>query len=450
MKIKLPIENDKDLDAFITHVLGLKIPKTRVCEGHFSPWDALVHAFFAKSPISIWLSSRGFGGKSYLLAILAVCEAVALGGDVSILGGSYQQSLHVRRYVERFLQRPDLRGWANVLTEGRVRLHNDAEITALAASQTSVRGPHPQRLRMDEIDEMPLDILDAALGQPMGKDGCPAQVVLSSTWQYPDASMAEVLKRAGERGWSVFQWCYKETLKPHGWLNPGEVERKRETVSQNMWTVEYDLQQPSSENRAIFPEAVEAMFKRELGIFEGYPGQVIEIEPPIAGASYVHGADLARKRDFTVLITLRTDIKPLKIVSFMRLNRLPWSVMMEKVNKIVERYPGQLAYDQTGVGDVAGEFLVNDAKGMMMVGRARTDLLSAYINAIEKGEIEAPLIHVAKAEHLFASIDDLYGAGHLPDTFAAGALAYQQGNAEKEWFFVGDSTRNWSTTDDDD
>ncbi len=336
------------------------------------------------------------------------------------------------------MQRPDLKGWADALTDPRVRLRNGAEITALAASQTSVRGPHPQRLRMDEIDEMPLDIMDAALGQPMGKDGCPAQVVLSSTWQYPDASMAEVLKRAGERGWPVFSWCYKETLKPAGWLNPGEVERKKETISANMWAIEYDLQQPSVENRAIFPEAVEAMFKRELGIFEGYPGEVIEIEPPIAGAVYVHGADLARKRDFTVQITLRTDVRPLRMVSFMRLNRLPWSVMMEKVNKIVERYPGQLAYDQTGVGDVAGEFLNVNAKGFMMVGRARTDLLSGYINAIEKGEIEAPLIHVMKAEHLFASIDDLYGAGHLPDTFAAGALAYHQGN-EETWYFSGTS-----------
>jgi len=423
VKITLPITTEKELDAFVTHILGLKIPKKRVCEGHCSPWDAFSSSFFARSPVSVWWSSRGFGGKTTLLAALALAEGVAYGADVSVLGGSYQQSQHIRRYIEKFIQRPDLRGWADVLTEGRVRLRNEAEITALAASQTSVRGPHPQRLRMDEIDEMPLDILDAAMGQPMSSETCPAQVVLSSTWQYPNSTMAEVLKRAGERSWPVFAWCYKETLKPAGWLSQSDVDRKKLTVSSGMWSVEYDLQTPSYENRAILPEAVEAMFKRELGEFEGSPGQIIEAEPPDPNGIYVHGCDLARKRDMTVLITLRVDVRPMRLVSFFRLNRLPWSIMMSKISERVRRYPGPLCFDQTGVGDAAGEFLDVMAEGVLMVGRARTDLLAHYITCCEKGMIEAPLIHVMKAEHLYASIDDLYGAGHLPDTFAAGALA---------------------------
>jgi hypothetical protein len=35
------------------------------------------------------------------------------------------------------------------------------------ASQASVRGPHPHRLRLDEVDEMALDIFDAAMGQTL-------------------------------------------------------------------------------------------------------------------------------------------------------------------------------------------------------------------------------------------------------------------------------------------
>jgi hypothetical protein len=45
-------------------------------------------------------------------------------------------------------------------------------IRALLASQSSVRGLHPQRLRLDEADETEIGIVHAALGQPMSKGGC--------------------------------------------------------------------------------------------------------------------------------------------------------------------------------------------------------------------------------------------------------------------------------------
>ena len=38
-------------------------------------------------------------------------------------------------------------------------------IQALTAAQTAVRGAHPTRLLLDEIDEMKLPILEAAQGQ---------------------------------------------------------------------------------------------------------------------------------------------------------------------------------------------------------------------------------------------------------------------------------------------
>ena len=81
-----------------------------------------------------------------------------------------------------------------------------------------MRGPHLQRLRIDEADEMLLAVLDAAHGQPMDRAGVQAQTVISSTHQHPDGTMTAVLQRAAARGWPVYQWCYRDTLEPHGWL----------------------------------------------------------------------------------------------------------------------------------------------------------------------------------------------------------------------------------------
>ena len=138
-------------------------------------------------------------------------------------------------------------------------------IQALTASQTAVRGAHPTRLLLDEIDEMKLPILEAAQGQPMDRNGVQAQTVMSSTHQYPDGTVTAMRCRAAELGWTIYEWCYRETLEPHGWLTADQVERKRRELSRTMWAVEYELQEPSAEGRAIDPAAVERMFDATLG-----------------------------------------------------------------------------------------------------------------------------------------------------------------------------------------
>jgi hypothetical protein len=45
------------------------------------------------------------------------------------------------------------------------------------------------------------------------------------------------------------------------------------------------------------------------------------------------------------------------------------------------------------------------------------------VNLCEKASIVAPMITYAYRDHLYASLADLYGSGHLPDSICAMALA---------------------------
>ena len=74
---------------------GIKIPTQRVCPHHRAPFEAFANAYFAIDPVSVWWASRGFGGKSFLLSVLALSEATWLGANISLLGGSGAQSLNV-------------------------------------------------------------------------------------------------------------------------------------------------------------------------------------------------------------------------------------------------------------------------------------------------------------------------------------------------------------------
>ena len=192
---RVPTGTDDDLLAFVEETFGVRIPAVACCPEHVAPAQAFCDAYFSRADVAVWKASRGFGGKSTLLALLALTEAITLQADVTVLGGSAQQSERVLEVMTRLWGSPraprDLLDSPPAVRKTRFVWGN--MITALAASQAAVRGPHPQRLRIDEADEMPLAVLDAAHGQPMDRAGVQAQTVISSTHQHPDGTMTVVL-----------------------------------------------------------------------------------------------------------------------------------------------------------------------------------------------------------------------------------------------------------------
>lgn len=422
-------KNDRELKLFLWTHLGVRIPDKQVCPEHSTPFRAFADAYFARYGVTVWKASRGLGGKSYLLALLGHCEADTLDAEVTILGGSGEQALRVIEYLQKFSGDEEN-------TKRRTDYSGGGRVTALMASSKSARGPHPQRMRLDEVDEMELAILDAAMGQPMGSQGVAKQTVMSSTHHYADATFTEVLKRAGEKGWPVYEWCYKETsAEPDGWLAAEEIESKRGEVTNAMWKAEYDLQEPSPEGRAILPEAVDACFRKELGQFPGDLGREIVIEEPVEGARYATGVDWAKKKDFTIVDTLRVDVRPMRRVAWLRTGRLPWPMMVAKLDARVNKYGGRACHDATGLGDVVGDYQAVKAQGVILTGQTRSDVFTKYIAAIENGTIRSAAIRYCEKEHRYCTNEDLSGSGHPPDSFVAGALAFRA-SAEREWVLV--------------
>lgn len=433
---RLP-QTDEELWWTVQALWGKCIPRTQVCANHSTPFQAFADAYFARYPMVIWKASRGFGGKSRTLGLLGLTEITLLGAEANVLGGSAAQSLNVKATAqEAWAHYAAPRALLNNQTTFDTVLSNGGHMRALTASQTSVRGPHPPRLRMDEIDEMELSILEAALGQPMQQMGphglIPTQTVMSSTHQYPDKTMTEMLKRARENGWPVYEWCWRETSNlVDGWLHPEEIATKRTYIPQHMWETEYDLQEPSVEGRAIDTEAVERYFDPELGHFSGNN----KIISPKAGHDqYVTGVDWAKKVDQTVAVTFDTSQLPWVVVAWQKLSRAPWPYMVREVIKQWDRYGGRLVHDATGVGDVVSDLLKEEVSRhqfnqvtevVMSAGRDRQNMFSDYIGAIENDEVRSPRIDYAYDEHRYVTVDDLYGRGHPPDSFVAGSLAWK-------------------------
>src|SRR5215212_9220773 len=94
-QITRPPETYDELYEIIKILWGATIPRTPVCPEHSTPFAALAEAYFGTAPVSVWVGSRGMGGKSRTLAYLALTEAVLLGAEINLLGGSLEQSLNI-------------------------------------------------------------------------------------------------------------------------------------------------------------------------------------------------------------------------------------------------------------------------------------------------------------------------------------------------------------------
>lgn len=433
-------QNDDELWSFVRAVWGTTIPRTRVCPNHCSPFEAFADAYFARYPITVWKASRGFGGKTHTLGMLGQTEACALSAQVSILGGSSAQSRRVYEAGEGAWQSPHAP--AHLLskppTQHRTDFKSQAWIETLMASQRSVRGTHPQRLRMDEIDEMDLEILTASLGTVMegrrgAQMGVETQIVMSSTHQYPDKTMSAILERAEAKGWPVYEWCYKECSNPiDGWLTQKEIQTKKDYIPDAMWDAEYDLQEPSFEGRAIDTDAVHYAFSEALGTTD----ETTWTDPTYAPdhALHVTGIDWAKERDLTVITTFDAcePDEPWRCVAWSSFNRVPWPVQVARAENRYRRYRGYLAHDATGIGNVLADYIDPDLRrrnrmrmaDVVLSGGIRATLFTDYISALEDGMIVYPRIEQAYKEHLYVTMNDLFGSGHPPDSIVAGAVAW--------------------------
>lgn len=425
----LPLRTPEELRLFVLATFGVRIPNKKICAHHRTPWEAFRDAYFAKDEIAVWKASRGAGGKSFLLSLLGVVEAITLKADVNVLGGSGEQAARILETMGR------LWGYENAPRHllksepGRreTRLSWGNMVRGLMASQRSVRGPHPQRLRIDEADEMDLALFDAAMGQPMSANGVPTQTVASSTHQYPDGTMTELLKRAREREWPVYEWCYRETCQPHGWLEPSEINRMRRRMTVDMWNREMENQEPFAGTNAIDLESIARVFRRDLGEVEGAFDEELVFENPSDDrrVQYCHGADWAKDVDYTDIVTmLRNALPKPRVVSYLRTGRKRWPIMVGAFEDRLTRYPGAAAHDATGIGGPLGDYLTHDAEGVVLSSNVRKKIISDYIAAIENGEFESPHIETVVREHRRMTAKVFTGEEHLPDSVAAFALCW--------------------------
>ncbi len=381
-------EDDDALHAWIAERLGYRIPRVPVCEGHAAPFQPLADLFFERVDGAVLWANRG-GGKTLLLALLAFLEALHKPGvDILGLGGSLAQAAIGFDYLHGFVERLGLHDEVAQQSSTALRLKNGSRITVIPASTRQARGPHPHKLRCDEVDECPPDVLWAALQGPQTKaaegDGVviARSVALSSTLHKPYGTMQQLVDAHEAKGLRLYKWCYREVTQrcllrkagaevtdeelpgsgvahcpedcpllescagklrdADGYLPVSDVQQARRLNDRATWAVEWECERPNVAGSVYDPALVERAV------------QPVMRDPALPA---VIGVDWGYTNP-TVILLAQERGEVIEVLSAEYRKRQPITTRVDHIARLVEKHRARMVYADAAGADENAELRV--------------------------------------------------------------------------------------------
>lgn len=157
------------------------------------------------------------GGKTFDLAVLTCLDTLANDNCESAnLGAIQAQAQRCYRYMLQIISNSP--AFSGLLkgdpTFGRTNFIHGSSIEVLVATITGVNSPHPQKLKMDEIELIPWPILQEAFSMVQSKSDVKGVTVLGSTRKFASGPMQRLIDQGDGKGMKIFDWCIWEVMEP--------------------------------------------------------------------------------------------------------------------------------------------------------------------------------------------------------------------------------------------
>jgi hypothetical protein len=213
--------NDDELHEYVLDELGIDVPRQAVCDGHVAPFTALADLHFERVHSAFWLGPRG-GGKTFYGALAHLLAArFRPGYETLVAGATLEQAKRGYSHLLSFV-----RGDNEVDTslKSETCWRNGSKVEVVAGSENAVRGPHPVRAHVDEVEMMQDSTFAAsrlmATTKVIGGVEYQAQDLLTSTRAYAHSLVDKLIaecEQAEARGddppYRVYTWCAFETAQ---------------------------------------------------------------------------------------------------------------------------------------------------------------------------------------------------------------------------------------------
>jgi len=159
---------------------------------------------------------------------------------------------------------------------------------------------------------------------------------------------------------------------------------------------EWERAQKFLPERVFLQEYMASFLPEAASIFRGVDEIINEnaLEDPKPGHFYIMGVDLAKYRDFTVLVVI--DKVTNKVVAFDRFKEINYPLQKMRIVALAKRYNNaKVIIDSTGVGDPIVDDLKNEGlwiEDFKIEGKSKTQLIDKLSIFIEQKAIIIPPI----------------------------------------------------------
>ena len=208
------ITTDDELHAIIRIFLGYNVARVSQCDNHVAPFSFIADQYFERHNDVIGFANRT-GGKTLNVAILNVIEAI-FKGNLEILSAGAVQEQAKRGYTyfsDMMTGNPQMAMQVISMNQQMTLLSNQAKVGIIMATWAGFNSPHPQKLRVDEIEMVAWRVLMQGLSMPISNDHWQQGTCLTSTRKVMSGTMQHMLDEADTRGFKVYNWCIFDVLE---------------------------------------------------------------------------------------------------------------------------------------------------------------------------------------------------------------------------------------------
>jgi hypothetical protein len=362
----------------------------------FEPWqrDNIINPVLQKDSTgrrkwNVFLNGMGKkNGKSTLSAALVMYSLLLddPNPEVYSAAGDLDQARVIFRATAKAFERSPLRHLVRIGRDTIERVDNGGFYQAIPADASGSHGRNASATYWDELWNQPsYDLWEALTLSPTRKDAF-AFVTTYAGFVARPGNLLYDLYSTGKRGDDPrmhFYWVDGDDANPASWITPEYLAQQRRRLPTHIYNRLHRNEWSLADDAHVFhlhPDSWQGLF-----------------QDPVPGSRYAIGVDLAKYKDFSAVVVLRTDIVPHRVVDLMKLPHVDYTVQAEMIAAKVKSFEvpnrAKVLVDLGAAGPAVAELLRKaglEIEEFRFTNESKAKIVTDLVVAFEQRKIILP------------------------------------------------------------
>ena len=268
-------------------------------------------------------------GKSTMSAAMVMYSLLLddANPEVYSAAADLDQARIIFRSVAKAFERSPLRPFVRIGRDEIVRIDGQGFYKAIPADAPGSHGLNASATFWDELwNQASYDLWEALTLSPTRADAFHF-IVTYAGWIARPGNLLWDLYSSGLRGDDprlYMFWVDGDDANPASWITPEYLEQQRRRLPVHIYNRLHRNEWSLDESSRVFNIAAES--------WQGF------FQEPLQGSTYAIGIDLAKYRDYSAIMVIRTDCDPFRVVDFVKLTHIDYSAQVPILAAKIARF----------------------------------------------------------------------------------------------------------------